>query len=145
MRLQDVRKYWKNRVRTSEKIASIDGATNISDRRKPFEGPAEGPLYGAILGAGKTLVEPFPRSCADNPGVSPFEDWPAICDFSTAHWRPATAAFRSAIRRLIASLAGLISNGPIRTPGCFDISAIAWFRSRASRSRIPPSVSLVST
>jgi hypothetical protein len=31
---------------------------------------------------------------------------------------PATAALRSAIMRFIASSAGLISNGPIRTPGC---------------------------
>ena len=44
---------------------------------------------------------------------------------SFVHASFATAALRSAIRRLIASFAGRISNGPILSPGCFDISEIA--------------------
>jgi hypothetical protein len=55
-----------------------------------------------------------------------------------------TAAFRSSITALISSCAGRISNGPKRTPGCFDIRAMAWFRSRASSRRMPPRYSFVS-
>ena len=63
------------------------------------------------------------------------------------HASLATAALRSETRRFISSLAGRISNVVILilTAGCFDISEMAWFRSRASSSRMPPSDSLVST
>jgi len=44
----------------------------------------------------------------------------------------------------VKSAAGRISNGPAFTPGCFDINWIAWFRSLASRTRIPPNCSFVS-
>ena len=68
-------------------------------------------------------------------------------DTPFVHASLATAALRSETRRFISSLAGRISNVVILilTAGCFDISAMAWFRSRASSSRMPPSVSLVST
>ena len=50
-------------------------------------------------------------------------------------WTEATAALRSETRRFIASLAGRISNVVLHfilVAGCFDKSAMAWFRSRAS-------------
>src|SRR4030067_3557323 len=42
------------------------------------------------------------------------------------------------------SSAGRISKGPTFTPGCFEINWMAWFRSLASSTRIPPNCSFVS-
>ena len=54
--------------------------------------------------------------------------------------------WRCSLSRIISarSAAGRISKGPARTPGCFDISWMAWLRSFASRIRMPPICSLVS-
>jgi hypothetical protein len=49
------------------------------------------------------------------------------CDTAFVPASFATAALRSATRRLISSFAGRLSKGPIFTPGCFDINEIAWF------------------
>jgi hypothetical protein len=53
---------------------------------------------------------------------------------------------RCSLSRIISlkSAAGRISKGPAFTPGCFDINWMAWFRSLASRMRIPPICSFVS-
>src|SRR5215510_610888 len=53
---------------------------------------------------------------------------------------------RRSLSRIIAvkSSAGRISKGPTFTPGCFDINWMAWFRSLASSTRIPPTCSFVS-
>jgi hypothetical protein len=55
-------------------------------------------------------------------------------------------ARRCSLSRIIPlrSAAGRISNGPAFTPGCFDINWMAWFRSRASSTRMPPICSFVS-
>ena len=53
---------------------------------------------------------------------------------------------RRSLSRIISvkSSAGRISKGPAFTPGCFDINWMAWFRSLASSTRIPPNCSFVS-
>src|SRR5512139_3553964 len=65
--------------------------------------------------------------------------------------RVAYEAFRSFERLLSLSATiadrsstGRISKGPTFTPGCFEMSWMAWFKSVASRTRIPPSCSFVS-
>lgn len=56
-------------------------------------------------------------------------------------------ARRRSLSRIIPvrSSTGRISQGPIFTPGWFDMIWTAWLRSRASMIRSPPRISLVST
>ena len=62
------------------------------------------------------------------------------------HFRSAIERLRSSLSRIIwvKSSVGRISKDPPRTPGCFDINWMAWFKSVASSIKIPPNCSLVS-
>ena len=99
--------------------------------------------YGGPAATNKTFLQAESDRLANNPDCRDPLVLTVVADNSLNYF---DAARRFSLSATMAdkSSAGRISKGPTLTPGCSDIKRMAWFRSRASSTRMPPNCSLVS-
>lgn len=104
----DARSFWEL-DRENTRFAALASVHSLSSRRKEWSAPSSRSTPDRFVERNSADIDAaMRRGCTDQD-----------CDCLLI------AALRAAISSLTFSFAGRISKGPIFTPGCFDMSAMA--------------------